>query len=257
MNVICPKCENEVDPKHIDVQHMTATCTLCDETFSFNAQGFSIATPSSPSPLLPALSAQSSPTATTAQAMYSPAGISATLDHGSLVLSRHVFSGCAFMLSFCLLCPVVLMYLLVGAALSKVRMFSLVVAELIWVAVFLTLIYYCFYQLTNRITLRVSHALLSVRVFPLFWTRKIDVDVANIEQLYCTQQLITPDYNHYFHYASQSTRIVYDVEARLHGGNNVTLLASLSKYEEARFFELQVEAYLGIADCRVPGEAPV
>ncbi len=100
----------------------------------------------------------------------------------------------------------------------------------------------------NRTVLEVNNGRLTVRSGPLPWPGNRDLDVSELEQLYC-QENSSRNRN-------GSTSYSYNVCAVLKGGREAKLLSSLDNREQALFVEQFVEAYLGIEDRRVGGELP-
>ena len=100
----------------------------------------------------------------------------------------------------------------------------------------------------NRTVLEVNEGRLTVRHGPLPWPGNREVDVSELEQLYCEEK------------ASQGRRgavsYTYNVCGLLKGGRRVTVLSSLPDRDQALFVEQIIEKYLGIEDGPVGGELP-
>jgi len=100
-------------------------------------------------------------------------------------------------------------------------------------------------MVVNSSMIRVNASMLSVRVGPLPWFGKIDVVVANIDQLFC-EKLVFDGNGRGVSYIS------YNVIVQQRGGKQVYLVSGLPSYADARYLEQQVEQLFGITDRPMP-----
>jgi predicted Zn finger-like uncharacterized protein len=100
----------------------------------------------------------------------------------------------------------------------------------------------------NRTVLVVNDGRLTVRHGPIPWPGRRDVDLSELEQLFCEENM-TRGRNGAVSYS-------YTVNCLLKGERRVSLLSSLPDRQKALFVEQLVEGYLGIEDRPVDGELP-
>jgi hypothetical protein len=101
--------------------------------------------------------------------------------------------------------------------------------------------------LLNRTIISVQAGMVTVRHGPVPWFGYFQIATERIDQIFCEQRLGSPGRN--------SRRSSIDVRIVTKDNEKQTMVSSLGELDEALFIEQQMEAYLGIADRPVPGEA--
>jgi hypothetical protein len=123
-----------------------------------------------------------------------------------------------------------------------------VVFPLIHVTVGVLLTYSTLAMYVNRTVLEINDGRLTVRHGPLPWPGNRDLDVSEVEQLYCEEKTSRS--------RQGNVSYTYKVCGLLKGGRRETLLDSLPQRDHALFVEQFIEKYLGIEDRPVGGELP-
>lgn len=115
----------------------------------------------------------------------------------------------------------------------------------LYAALSLYVIYALLVALVNRVTIQVTRGELCISHRPLPWPGRRRLECGEIVQLY-THRTVVP--------GRRGDRTVSMLRAILKDGRQVRLLSELS-FEATRYLEAQIEAWLGIEDVRVQGEA--
>lgn len=111
------------------------------------------------------------------------------------------------------------------------------------VGVFLA--YWVAAKLMNRTTIYVSKDWIQVRLGPIPWSGRQDLEREGIRQLFCKEKVKR---------GKNGTTETYQIEVVLGGNLRKTLVKGLESADQAIFVEQQIEKYLGLADVPVDGE---
>lgn len=237
MRVSCPNCAAAVPAADVDLGTRLAKCRACDEVFPLDVPR--AAAP----PLVPSDDADIPPV---------PSGVRVTDDGFTRRLEYRWFTpGAFFLLFFCLAWDSFLVFWYSAAFGGLVNgpggSFNLmmVVFPVLHVAVGLGMTYFCLCLFVNRTTVVVDDAL-GVSHGPLFWPGQARLPTGDIAALYCVSVVTR---------GKGGTSVTYQVKAKTTDGREVNLLSRLDTLPRAKFFERQLEAWLGLPPTAVAGEA--
>jgi hypothetical protein len=164
-----------------------------------------------------------------------------------LRLTRRWFTwGVLFLTVFCVMWDGFLVFWYANALRPGAPLFA-ALFPILHVAIGLTLTYTVLTGYLNRTVLEVSQGRLTVRHGPLPWPGNRDVDLSELDQLYCEEKISR---------GRNGVSYAYNVCGLLKGGQRLPLLSGLPDRSQALFVEQLVEGYLGIEDRAVGGELP-
>ncbi len=228
MPVTCPQCAAVVPVADVDLGTHLAKCRGCNEVFAFDAP----APPPAPvvGPMPPV-----------------PKGVTVTDDGVTRTLRFRWFTPAAFfLLFFCIAWDSFLVFWYSKAVGMGPKVpWLMVVFPIAHVAVGIGLTYYTLCLFVNRTLVTVDSAL-RVDHGPLFWSGQALLPADDITALYCEMQVSR---------GKGGPSVTYLVKAVTTDGREVTLLARLDTLPQAKFFERQLEAWLGLPPTAVAGEA--
>ncbi|MCB1177563.1 MAG: hypothetical protein KDK36_08310, partial [Leptospiraceae bacterium] len=113
--------------------------------------------------------------------------------------------------------------------------------------IFISFIFYVFLaKFVNKVKVKVARGKLGVRVGPLPVGGNIDIDVNDLEQLYCKSKWTMK--------SEEKTIYEYDLYAILKNSNHELIAESMKEKEQAQYLEYEIEKYLGIIDTKIKGE---
>jgi hypothetical protein len=181
-----------------------------------------------------------------------PPGITVEDLGGGLRLTRRWFVWAALFLTFfCVAWDSFLIFwyaMAVGMGGGGAFSWIAIIFPVAHVAAGVGLTYFTLALYLNRTVLEVNNGRLTVRSGPLPWPGNRDLDVSEVEQIFCQESTSRS--------RNGNVSFSYNVSAVLKGGRKETLLSSLPNQDQALFVEQLVEAYLGIEDRPVGGELP-
>jgi hypothetical protein len=237
--MLCPRCGSEIPASDVNLDNLVARCARCNEVFSFAGQ-------------VPARPAR--PPAAAKRAPRPPA--LTVVDDGDRrqIVRRWFTGGILRPLVFIAAWDgfVVAWYTMAFAMVSRggdeargaVCMVLITLPHLV-VGVGLTYMALCS-LVKNTTVAEVAGGRLRVRHGPLPWPGNHDLDAAEVRQLYCTEKTDQGP--------SRELSYHYTVNAVLADHRTVPLLDDLDDKTTARFYEQQLEEWLGIKPEHVPGE---
>ena len=101
-------------------------------------------------------------------------------------------------------------------------------------------------QRLNRTVVTVLSGQLEVHHEPLPAPGNVRLSVHDLEQLYTKERVS---------HTKNGTSISYELRANRRDGTDIKLIGGLDRQDQAAYMEQQIEAFLGIKDRRVSGEA--
>lgn len=236
MHLFCPKCGKPVPADHVELSTMVAKCPACHTVFRF-AHALEADVPDAIAP------AGAVPFDGTA--VPRPSTIQVQDDGTNLRLTYRWFRPVIILLAIlCLFWIVPALIFFAGASMSRAPCFLLSMSGL-HVASGLALAYYTLTQFVNSTTVDVTAGRLRIQHGPLPLLGPQDVDVRQLEQLYCKEVV---------HRGRGAPAVRYTLFARTRSGRSIKLVQRLPDAEEALFLEQQIERRLGIQDRTVRGE---
>ncbi|CAM2067636.1 hypothetical protein SCOR_19800 [Sulfidibacter corallicola] len=213
--VDCKRCSARILPEHLDLDRGIAHCASCGAVFSLEATLDAAVTPGM-------------------DIRRSESGLSLTRRwylprHWLLMLLALVWNG--FFLLWLARTPGFdpLLRLMAGVNLG----FGFI------------LFYGALVFLVNRTSIEVDSGRLRLRHGPFPWRRGLSVEIAQIDQLYCSERLVR---------RRGRAFPVYQVNIFLNNGERRLLLREIYDVNQALYVENQIERFLGIQDRPILGE---
>jgi hypothetical protein len=232
--MLCPRCGSEIPASDVNLDNLVARCARCNEVFSF----------ARPVPARPA-AAKRAPR---------PPALTIVDDGDRRQIVRRWFTGGS-------LRPLVFIALWDGFVVAwytnvfaNVRQGGEAAGWAVFAGLFtlphlalgVGLTYMALCSLAKNTTVaEVAGGRLRVRHGPMPWPGNHDLNAAEVRQLYCTEKAAGQ---------GRSREPRYTVHAVLADHRTVPLLADLDDRTTARFYERQLEEWLGIKPEHVPGE---
>ncbi|MEI7832329.1 MAG: hypothetical protein WCJ56_03920 [bacterium] len=228
MKVTCPSCKREIPPEDINIQSAIAKCSACGEFFMLGNSQLGIAAPA------------------TKPQVAQPKGITIYRDMNALVIQRSWFDWyIVFMTFFAIIWDSITFSIVIGilSGDNKAAIFglSLHIAAGCFISYIVLTGYF------NRTIIRVRDRDISVQHGPFPWPGNKSVCTDNLQQIYCAQSN-----NNSF--SMRGNNVAYEIHALYDNGRREKILAGVTRPEQARFIEQQLEAALGITDFAVAGE---
>lgn len=236
MRVRCPNCAAEVPAADVELSTRLAKCRGCNEVFPLDLPGV-------PAPPQPAVVVDEGVPPV-------PTGVRVTDDGVTRQLEYRWFSPVAFFLVFfCIAWDSFLVFwysmALGGGGNAGPFNLLMVVFPVAHVAVGLGLTYFTLCLFVNRTRIIVDDRL-RVQHGPLFWPGGVNVAVDQLSRLYCERVVSN---------TRRGVSVSFKLMAATADGRAVQLLSGLDGLPRAKFFERQLEAWLGLPPTAVPGEA--
>jgi hypothetical protein len=234
MHLTCRDCGAAIPAEDINIERGIAKCSACNAVIDVEQAVHASGGPAAvrPRPRVP-----------------QPPGIMLEDLGDGLRLTRRWFTCAAVFLTFFCIAWDGFLVFWYSMALRPDAPWIMAVFPSLHLAVGVGLTYLTLALYLNRTRLEVANGRLSVSSGPLPWPGNRDLDLSEIEQLYCRESASRSNDNGSVSYS-------YSVSAVLKGGREVKLLSSLPNREQALFIEQIVEQYLGIEDRAVGGELP-
>ncbi len=177
---------------------------------------------------------------------YLPEGLELHEDGRGLHIVRRWFKPTAFLLLFfCFSWNSVagsFFWEMLGA--ENLNLFALVIS-LIFLAPGVAICYFTLALFLNRTTVVLDRGKLTVRHSPLPWKGQLELEAAEIEQLYCKERTRR---------SKNSVSKTYEVMLRTARRGEQVLVRGLEDPDQARYFEQRIEGALGLSDEGVSGE---
>jgi hypothetical protein len=237
-NVTCPSCGSALRALDISQETMSGRCPACHTLVDLRA--------AAPLPV-PAAAGTRHDLGETRDMLPVPlpAGIRVEARGRDLAIVRRWFSWVYLLLLF--FCVMWFGFLAVwyGLAFSSDAPLMFKLFPLIHVAAGLFLAYTTVAGFLNSTTFRIDRDHLTVRHGPLPWRGNLDVSTLQLEQLFCTENVVR---------TRNGTTLRYGVEALLKDGSHLKVVSSLDAREQALFIEQTLEKHLGIQNRRVRSE---
>jgi hypothetical protein len=230
MQIACPKCNAAIPADNLDLDRNLAKCGVCGEVFNCAAQLEGLASsaagdmPRGEVPL--------------------PKGLRVYRRANGLRIVRKWFGPASILLAFfCLFLNGIVMFM--GTmAISDGEWLGLAFLSML-ALVGLAVAYFTLASFLNSTTTTVLNGLLKITSGPIKVPGNKEIKADLLQQLYTKRHV---------HHDKNSTHISYELRAQLADGRDETLIANLSKQEQALFMEQQIEEFLGIEDRVVGGE---
>lgn len=221
----CRNCGSQLSPEDISARLAVARCKHCDALFA-----------------LPASLAK--PAAIPRPEVELPKRFTLDRANQALTISWRSYSPSAlFLLFFAIFWNGFLVVWHTVALTSGAWFMS--VFGLIHTGVGVFLAYLVAAKFLNRTVIRASREWLQVRIGPLPWPGRLDVEHRGLRQLFCREKIRR---------GKNGATETYQVELVLEGNLRKTLVKDLENADQAIFIEQQLEKYLGIPDAPVDGE---
>lgn len=233
MKLVCKACGAAIQAGDVNLERAMARCRACDEVFGFADQ--------LPDARDPRLGGRALPRAEVAL----PKGFTLDEAAGQLRLVRRWFSGKAFFFLFFSVFWNGVVGVFVGAIIAGAIPLPVLAFLSLHLAVGVGMAYFTLCSFLNRTAVLLEGDRLKVVHAPLPWPGARNLAAADLDQLYCREQVTR---------GKNGTTVTYEVHAALRGGGTVRLLSGLESPEQALFVEQQLEARLGIRDRPVEGE---
>jgi hypothetical protein len=232
MPVSCPSCEAVIPADDIELSTRLAKCRGCNEVFPLDLPG-TAPPPRAEDGGIPPI----------------PTGVRVTDDGVTRQLEYRWFTPVAFFLVFfCIAWDGFLVFwytMALGNGPGGGFGWLLVVFPVVHVAVGLGLTYFTLCLFVNRTRITVDDRL-RVQHGPLFWPGGVNVTADGLTRLYCERVVSN---------TKRGVSVSFKLMATTADGRAVPLLSGLDGLPRAKFFERQLEAWLGLPPTPVPGEA--
>ncbi len=223
--ITCQGCRRRIRREHISLETRIAKCLQCDAVFR----------------IVEALPPRLALAGNREESLH---GVSLRERSNSLTFAVRWFSLKRMLLLAIPLC-VEGSLILAGEAVDQ-YLFAPIFVYLFSATICLASLYGMVCTLFNTTRVRVTDRYLKITHSPLPWAAQLELEADNIKQLY-----VPPVFTKH---SKASRAYQYSVWALTSDGRRVRLLGSLRDRCQARFLERQIEDFLGIVDCRVPGE---
>lgn len=237
MPVSCPNCRSVVPAADVELATRLAKCRACDEVFTLDLPGETSA------PRRAAVADDGIPPV--------PTGVRVTDDGVTRQLEYRWFTPVAFFLVFfCIAWDGFLVFwytMALGGPFANDGPFGLlmVVFPVAHVAVGLGLTYFTLCLFVNRTRISVDDRL-RVQHGPLFWSGGVNLPADGLSRLFC-ERVVS--------HTRRGMSVSFKLMAETSDGRAVQLLSGLDGLPRAKFFERQLETWLGLPPTAVPGEA--
>lgn len=239
MALHCPRCQNAVPARYVDIDRVLAQCRSCGRVFDFGGQIAPLAVPH--------------PLARERHDIPCPPEIS--FESGEEGLWFRV-PWLSTELWWRMVAAAVFGLFAAGTLLNVVGSTALGRFLLVWVLVFSPLVlgllgglYLACVHILNQSEIRVDAQRIRVRSGPLPWAADREVAVQALDQLFCkADRRLSLGANHYCQNMS------YSLVARRSDGRELALLTGLLDPDHVWFVEQRIEEYLGIEDRHIRGE---
>lgn len=234
MLVACPNCRSVIPAADVELSTRLAKCRGCDEVFALDVPGAASTRPTVEEGMPPI-----------------PTGVRVTDDGFIRKLEFRWFTPAAFgLLLFCIAWDSFLVFwysMAFGGAAQGNGGFDwvMVVFPIVHVAVGVGTTYTTLCLFVNRTTVSVGVRLRVVHG-PLFWPGQVSLPADAVTAVYCEDVVRR---------GKGGTSVTYTVKVVAGDGREVTLLTAIDGLPKAKFFERQLEAWLGLPPTVVPGEA--
>jgi hypothetical protein len=244
----CPNCDYAVPSEHINIDRMVAVCPTCDTIFRFGGGGDEMT--AIPITDTSAGASQSSRIAKPkgkrkARKLRSSSRIKVyddTVTGGIEIHQRHWNSGAIFLTFFVIFWDgFLIMWYTIAFRTGEWVMAAFASIHAL-VGVVLT--YWLLSSYLNKTRIAITSEQVKVTTSPVFVHAPRTFDSESIDQVYVrrTNYQVNGSYH-------------YEVMVSLFGEGNRKLSGGFQEYEDAAYIEQEVEAYLGIEDHPVTGEA--
>jgi hypothetical protein len=229
MKVLCPSCRVPVAAEDVALDTGLAKCRTCNNVFRFDDHP-ELATPG----------------ARPRQNVGRPKSVATWEDNGGLTVQYRWFSPkYVAMALFCLVWDgfLVFWYLMAWGSGNWLMMLF----PLLHLAAGIFITYATIAGFVNTTTLRIDPWRLRVAHHPLPWGRPVDLEVVDVEQLFCDEKITR---------GKNGPTYTYNLNALLSDGSRRKVISGLDSPELPLFLEQHSEAWLGIRDEQVAGELP-
>ena len=228
MKIICPSCHVPVAAEDVELSTGLAKCRTCNNVFRF----------SDVPDLAPWGAARPRPP------MEKPRSVIAADANGMLTLRYRWFTPKYFMLAFfCLFWDGFLIFWYTIA--FNVRNPIMVFFPILHVVVGILITYATVAGFVNSTTVRIDGSRLRVDHHPLPWSRRLDLGIGDVKQLFCDETISQGRYGY---------SRTYSLNALMSNGARKKILANLDTPELPLYLEQHAEAWLRIRDEAVIGE---
>jgi len=229
MKILCPSCRVPVAAEDIALDTGLAKCRTCNNVFRF-----------ADDPALAAPAARARPPAGR------PRSVATWEDAGGLTVQYRWFSPkYLFMAFFCLFWNGFLVFWY-AMALASGDVIGLVF-PILHVAAGIFITYMTIAGFVNTTTLRIDPWRLRVSHHPLPWGRPVELEVGDVQQLFCDEKVSR---------GRNGPSYTYNLNALLRDGTRRKVISGLDAAELPLFLEQHAEEWMGIQDEPVRGELP-
>jgi hypothetical protein len=250
----CSSCGSEVASEDVNLQTLVARCRTCQVVFDATAQIRRDPASDSlgPIPLKEraqaarpdSITVEEGATVARSSAELTPYRSPAVVPPTFTLVRRWYSSRYLLQLAFC-----VFWFGFLGVWYSKALSggnLTMILFPLLHVGAGVWLSYSTLAGFLNRSRISVRDGFLEVRHGPIPWRGNRRIPVAELEQLYCEEQVSTNSKGH--------SGPTYRLNAILRGGRKLTLLSGLTAADQALFLEQEIERRLEIPDRAVADE---
>ena len=229
MKILCPSCRVPVAAEDVALDTGLAKCRTCNNVFRFDN--------------LPELAA---PAVRPRQNVGRPRSVATWEDDGGLTVQYRWFSGKHIAMAvFCLVWDGFLVFWYTMAWASGNMLMLLFPILHLAAGIFIT--YTTVAGFVNTTTLRIDPWRLRVAHHPLPWGRPVDLEVGDVQQLFCDEKITR---------GKNGPSYTYNLNALLRDGSRRKVISGLDAAELPLFLEQHAETWMGIEDEAVAGELP-